>query len=787
MVKKGDTFHAPARLFGDDYAKEAYKAGWKKAKEHFRVARKHETKAGVWWCAYESADESDVEISAKSVRRYQNSPPADDEESESSVTEPASEADDDEEEEDWLDDDWAAPQTSGKEPKKSAKKTTAKRFVSHSTRARFSHIITLININTNTHRTRPRAPITAVRHSPNSCRRKHAPKKKGQPKKKTRPPGRKPVLSSPKRTKFGNPKDDMEDVSDASKGSPASSEQDLSDAEIGEQPSDAESSESDGEPPVVVDADGVAHLEWGDYQEDEYAQEARSAKEPAVKNIKVDDPQWDAVDYLFALLPWVWWVNASKQTNLYATQEREANGAGGRGNGRSRPWTPTTPRDICGFVAILIVMALVPLPSVEYFFTDKLGLQFVVLPSLKHVMSLVRFQQIKRYFHLADNRGRKDRDHPLYDRLFHVRLVLDTISVTFKKYYRLGWMVAVDESMVPFKGRSFMKQYLKDKPCKWGFKIWALCCGRTGYFASVAVYAGKGSTTAVHGLATDSVTTVVDAGAVSKGSVVFMDRWFTSPLLVVELLKRSVYSVGTVQTNRAGLPGDFKLQKGTKKKPTPAGTSSRASSSIKVAGVAHNLYITSWMDKKPVTFLGSAFGLAVESCMRMCRERGVKVQIPVPLMAKMYQDWMDAVDKGDMLKMVYGLVKVFTSWKPWQKLFVGLLDITLVNAWVLFKQTKTAPHANHYTFLWQVAEGLLFEAVGQAGPEAKVTSRSQCKRSLRNKAPIGNCVHCTQLDRRTRVSFRCKTCGVPLCPQGDCNYAFHAGHYKVNQKSVRFD
>ena len=49
MVKKGDTFHAPARLFGDDYAKEAYKAGWKKAKEHFRVARKHETKAGVWW------------------------------------------------------------------------------------------------------------------------------------------------------------------------------------------------------------------------------------------------------------------------------------------------------------------------------------------------------------------------------------------------------------------------------------------------------------------------------------------------------------------------------------------------------------------------------------------------------------------------------------------------------------------------------------------------------------------------------------------------------------------
>ena len=193
------------------------------------------------------------------------------------------------------------------------------------------------------------------------------------------------------------------------------------------------------------------------------------------------------------------------------------------------------------------------------------------------------------------------------------------------------------------------------------------------------------------------------------------------------------------------------------------------------------------MDKKPVTFLGSAFGLAVDACMRMCRDKGIRVQIPVPLMAKMYQDWIDAVDKGDMLKMVYGLVKNFTSWKPWQKLFVGLLDITLVNAWVLFKQTKTAPHVDHYGFLWAVAEGLLYEAVGEAGPEAGVTSRAQCKRTLRSKAKMGNCVHCAQKNVRTRSSYRCKTCGVPLCPQGDCNYAFHAGHYKVNQKSVRFD
>ena len=35
---------------------------------------------------------------------------------------------------------------------------------------------------------------------------------------------------------------------------------------------------------------------------------------------------------------------------------------------------------------------------------------------------------------------------------------------------------AVDEIMIPFKGRSGIKQYMRKKPHKWGFKLW----GRAG-------------------------------------------------------------------------------------------------------------------------------------------------------------------------------------------------------------------------------------------------------------------------------------------------------------------
>jgi len=30
---------------------------------------------------------------------------------------------------------------------------------------------------------------------------------------------------------------------------------------------------------------------------------------------------------------------------------------------------------------------------------------------------------------------------------------------------------SVDEQMIPFKGRSSMKQYMKSKPHKWGYKF----------------------------------------------------------------------------------------------------------------------------------------------------------------------------------------------------------------------------------------------------------------------------------------------------------------------------
>ena len=55
----------------------------------------------------------------------------------------------------------------------------------------------------------------------------------------------------------------------------------------------------------------------------------------------------------------------------------------------------------------------------------------------------------------------------------------------------VGKHVSIDEAMIPFKGRSALKQYLPLKPIKRGFKVWVLADSVTGYASKFEVYTGK--------------------------------------------------------------------------------------------------------------------------------------------------------------------------------------------------------------------------------------------------------------------------------------------------------
>ena len=126
--------------------------------------------------------------------------------------------------------------------------------------------------------------------------------------------------------------------------------------------------------------------------------------------------------------------------------------------------------------------------------------------------------------------------HPGYDKLGKVRPVINHCSRVFQDSYNPHCECAVDEAMIPFQGRSTLKQYLPMKPVKRGIKVWVRADSHNGYFSQFDVYRGKGSNTSPELGLGGSVVKQLTRPLVGKYHHVFMDNFFTSPALFDVLL-----------------------------------------------------------------------------------------------------------------------------------------------------------------------------------------------------------------------------------------------------------
>ena len=82
-----------------------------------------------------------------------------------------------------------------------------------------------------------------------------------------------------------------------------------------------------------------------------------------------------------------------------------------------------------------------------------------------------RFFELHRYLHFADNSSVSSPGDPGYNKVGKVQPVIDHLGEAFRSVYCLPQNVSVDEAMIPFKGRSSLKQYIPLKPVKRGIKV----------------------------------------------------------------------------------------------------------------------------------------------------------------------------------------------------------------------------------------------------------------------------------------------------------------------------
>lgn len=332
----------------------------------------------------------------------------------------------------------------------------------------------------------------------------------------------------------------------------------------------------------------------------------------------------------------------------------------------------------------------------------------------RNCMSLNRFQQLKRYFHVSDPRIELDIKH-WYEKLNPLASVLQE---RFRSYYLPATKVAIDEMVVRFCGRSHHTLKIRNKPIKEGYKIFALC--DHGYTYSFLWYS---STQGIAELDRSSTNlTPTSCGVLQLAKLLppnrqwhlILDNYFTNVPLFEKLRELGIGAAGTTRVDAGGFPKALKIEKQEARKVLPWGH---------VSGeVVGNVCCLVWQDNSSVLFITSYhdISLTVERLRRRPKKtstnattvRGIfgdqaRKKLPIPQFIDDYNYYMGGVDIADQLRSYYPTQQ--RSCRNWYPLFYWLLDTTLVNCYRI--QRMIDPHcitrSQHYFFRSEVAEMLI--------------------------------------------------------------------------------
>ena len=413
------------------------------------------------------------------------------------------------------------------------------------------------------------------------------------------------------------------------------------------------------------------------------------------------------------------------------------------------------------FIGCLIAMGVNRLPSLHDYWSEHDMLRNIFI---SRTFTRDRFLQILRYLHLSDNTAVAP------GRLSKISSFMAHLNASFQQSWNLGREISIDESLVPTKGRSYLKQYIKNKPHKWGIKLWVLACSTTAYVWRFSVYSGREGDRPEHGLSY-SVVIKLMAGLFHKWHCVFMDNFYSSVNLFVDLFTRGTYAIGTVRRNRKHLPPAI----------IDPITIKRMNRGQSIFRRAYFLLCSTWKDTREVTLLSTCSpatgdGTVVRNIVQQGQH--TVLNVPVPPCVLQYNKYMGGVDLGDQF-CTYYTVKRKTR-KFWKVIFSRFLDIAIANAWIICRNTPGAPTPNQKQFRIQLAEALVGEFSGRKRPGPVPTDlRLQGKHFL-VKGRSQRCALCSRrfrsegLSRARDSSYWCRTCQppVPLCVD-PCHEIWH--------------
>ena len=359
------------------------------------------------------------------------------------------------------------------------------------------------------------------------------------------------------------------------------------------------------------------------------------------------------------------------QTNLYSIQKDT-----------NKPCNLTA-NELEQWVGLVLYFSISKLPNIRMHWCRLMGPLSEVASG---IMSRNRFETIKSNIHLSDNTVLETNPEKKQDKMFKVRILIEHLQKKFRDIPK-GQNLSADEQMVPFKGKSQLRQYVPNKPKKWGYKFFVLA-GSDGMMHDFFPYTGKIEPVADSNVpdlkaSSNAVLHLAQTIPARQNHVLFFDNWFTSLGLIDHLASREIWSCGTIRTARLqGLSKDKQSDKELMKK--PRGSHEEYGTQMDNC----NLTYVKWRDNKTVNLVSSfARANPVAEVRRFDKSTKRYIDIPRPDIVGRYNKSMGGVDLADQLLSLYRIN--IRSKKYYHRLIYHMIDMTVVNAWLLYKRDAT--------------------------------------------------------------------------------------------------
>ena len=420
--------------------------------------------------------------------------------------------------------------------------------------------------------------------------------------------------------------------------------------------------------------------------------------------------------------------------------------------------------DLRVFLSILLLSGYNSLPRQQMYWevTDDVHNEAV-----SKAMRRAKFLEIKRFLHFEEEVDE-------HDRFSKVRKVATLFQRACLDHFLPVRFLSHDECMIKYFGRSSLKQAIRLKPIRFGFKVWALC-DPSGYLVAFELYQGanfggdsrvdeelgKCSGTVIHLL--DKVL-AEDKFQHHQFHVMF-DNLFTSAPLLRALKERSQDGTGTLRQNRLSNNPLSSVQYLKKQR---RGTMEGAETTDKA------LKVTRWKDNQVVSVLSTVYGVEPkDNAKRWSREERKKIDVPRPAAIREYNKYMGGADRLNQNVNKYRVA--INGKKFYWHIFTWILDVGMANAWTL--HCAAGGKMDLLEFRRQVVVHNLAvhgtestrpgPRIQRLGDEARLEGRDhwlgKVENEKRKRCAYKGCEGKDLEGRGPLSRFQCKKCGVGIC------------------------